>query len=75
MPITLNPKVAAGKPIIEGTRIPVEFVLELLSSGVTPKEIVKEYPHLKERNVLEAIEYARKSIKHEEVIPFVSKAK
>ena len=75
MPITINNEIAAGKPVIEGTRISVEFVLELLSSGMETKEIIKEYSQLNEKNILEAIEYAHKSLKHEEVIPFTAKAK
>ena len=74
MPITINPKIAFGKPIIEGTRISVEFILELLSSGMSADTIVKEYPHLHKKDVLEAIQYAYKTLKHEEVIHFSSKA-
>jgi len=70
MPITINPEILKGKPIIAGTRISVEFVLELLSSGMGVDEIIKEYPHLKKENVLEALDYATKSLKHEEIIPF-----
>ena len=47
--IIVNQEILAGKPIIEGTRISVEFVVELLSSGMTIEEILKEYPHLKRR--------------------------
>lgn len=69
--ITFNPKILNGKPIIKGTRISVEFILELLSSGVTTDEVIKEYPHLKKEDVLAALEYAAKTIKHEEVVsPF-----
>ncbi len=74
MPITINPKVAFGKPVIAGTRISVEFILELLSSGMSVDAIVKEYPHLHKKEVLEAIQYASKTLKHEEVIPFPSQA-
>ena len=66
--ITYNPKILGGKPIIRGTRISVEFILELLASGMAPEEIVKEYPQLKKRDVLVAIKYAAKTIKREEVI-------
>lgn len=74
MAITINPEILKGKPIIEGTRISVEFVLELLSSGMNIEEIVKEYPHLTKENILEAISYANKTLKHEEVIHLTSKA-
>ena len=74
MAITINPRIAQGKPIISGTRISVEFILELLASGMTIEEILKEYSHLKKKNVLEAVAYAKKSMKHEEIIPFSSQA-
>ena len=60
--------------MIAGTRISVEFILELLSSGMTPLEILKEYPHLTKENIREALEYARNVLNHEEVIPFTSQA-
>ncbi|HLC71318.1 MAG TPA: DUF433 domain-containing protein [Candidatus Nanoarchaeia archaeon] len=74
MAIIIDSEILKGKPIIAGTRISVEFVLELLSSGMNIDEILKEYPHLKKENVLEAIDYATKSLKHEEIIPFSAQA-
>jgi uncharacterized protein (DUF433 family) len=74
MSITLHPKIAMGKPIIKGTRISVDFILELLASGTTVQQIVKEYPQLTKENVLEAITYARKSLKHEEITHFSAEA-
>ena len=41
--ITLNPKVMAGKPIIQGTRLTVEYILNLLAHGATTEEILAEY--------------------------------
>ena len=67
--ITMNPKILAGKPIIKGTRISVEFVLELLSSGMDIDNILKEYTHLKKDDILAALEYATNSLRHEEVYP------
>lgn len=66
--IVFDPKILAGKPIIKGTRISVEFILELLSSGMSIDEIIKEYPHLKSEDVFAAIEYAANTIKHEDII-------
>jgi len=66
--IVFNPKILNGKPIIRGTRISVEFILELLASGMTQDDIIKEYKHLKKEDVLAAIEFAAKSVRHEEVI-------
>lgn len=58
--ITRNPKILGGKPIIAGTRMSVESVLELLASGMEIKEILKEYPFLKREYVQAAINYAAK---------------
>ena len=74
MVITINPKIAHGKPIIAGTRITVELILELLSSGMSADDIIKEYPHLTKEQVLEAIRHAQAAVKHDEIIPFSSKA-
>ena len=68
--IVTDLKILAGKPIIKGTRISVEFIMELLSSGMSVEEILKEYPHLKRKDVLAAIEYAARSLRHEEVYSF-----
>ncbi|MEK6964194.1 MAG: DUF433 domain-containing protein [Nanoarchaeota archaeon] len=67
--IVLDPKILAGKPIVKGTRISVEFIMELLSTGMTTEKILKEYPHLKEEDVLAALEYATRTLRHEEVYP------
>ena len=66
--IVFDQNILKGKPIIEGTRISVEFILELLSSGMSYEDIIKEYPHLKKEDILSALDYAVKTIKHEEVI-------
>lgn len=66
--ITFNPRILQGKPIIRGTRISVELILELLVSGMTPQDIVQEYPRLKRGDVQAAIDYAAKTIRREEVI-------
>ena len=56
--ITVNPEVCMGQPTIRGMRITVAFVLKLLASGMTHKEILKAYPELEEEDILQAIEYA-----------------
>ena len=66
--IVFDPKILNGKPIIKGTRISVEFILELLSSGMTVDDVTKEYSRLRREDILAAIDYAAKSIKHEEII-------
>ncbi|MBI2076303.1 MAG: DUF433 domain-containing protein [Candidatus Aenigmarchaeota archaeon] len=66
--IVFNPKILGGKPVIKGTRISVDFILELLSSGMSVDDIIREYPHLKRQDILAALNYAAKAIKKEEII-------
>jgi uncharacterized protein (DUF433 family) len=67
--ITVNPKIMAGKPIIKGTRIPVEQVLRLLAQDITPEQILKDYPHLTKDDIMAALLYAAKITGKEEVYP------
>lgn len=69
--IIIDPKILAGKPIIEGTRMSVDFILELLSSGMSIGDIIKEYPHLKKEDILHVLDYATRVLRHEEVYPSV----
>ncbi|MBS3077545.1 DUF433 domain-containing protein [Candidatus Pacearchaeota archaeon] len=64
--IVINNEVLAGKPIVKGTRISVEFILEMLSSGMSIERILEEYPHLKREDILAALEYAARIFKREE---------
>lgn len=66
--ITSNPKILGGKPILAGTRISVEFILELVASGGSVKEIVRKYPHLNEAAVREAILFAGHNLKNDFVL-------
>jgi len=65
--ITIDNEILSGKPIIRGTRMSVEFILEMLSSGMGVEEILKEYPHLKKEDILSSLEYAVRMLKKEEV--------
>ncbi len=65
--IEINPEILVGKPIIKGTRISVEFILELLASGWTEEEILKNYPQLQKEDILAAIEYSLEILKEEKV--------
>ncbi|EKD57406.1 MAG: hypothetical protein ACD_57C00311G0004 [uncultured bacterium] len=67
--IVVNPKVCFGKPYFDGTRIPVDMVLELLATGIEIKDIVKDYyPRLTTNDVKEAVKYASQVVKNEEVV-------
>lgn len=56
--ITIDPEICHGKPCIRGLRYPVEFLLELLSSGMTHAEILEDYDDLEEADILSALLYA-----------------
>lgn len=64
--ITQDPAILGGKPIIKGTRMSVEAILELLASGMDTKEILKEYPFLNKEQIQVAIDYAAKIVSREE---------
>jgi uncharacterized protein (DUF433 family) len=67
--IVVNPKVMAGKPVIKGTRIPVEQILKLLAQGLSFDDILKDYPHLKREDIMAALLYAARVMGREEVYP------
>lgn len=63
--IVSNPAILGGKPIIKGTRISVEFVLELIASGGSIADIVRNYPFLTEDDVRQAVSFAAQSLKND----------
>jgi uncharacterized protein (DUF433 family) len=60
-----DPKILNGKPHVRGTRLSVEFILELFASGATRDEVLKAYPQLTAQSIEEALKYAAQSIKHD----------
>ena len=62
--ITAHSQILGGKPIIAGTRISVEFILELLASGVTEEEILLDYPHLQQADLRACLLYAANALKN-----------
>lgn len=64
--IELNPKVMLGKPVIRGTRIPVELILRKMSEGITEAELLDAYPRLRRDDIHAAVAYAADTIAHEE---------
>ncbi len=71
--IVSDPAVLDGKPVIKGSRISVEFLIELFASGATPDEILKAYPHLTPEDIEEALRYAAEVLKHDRVIPLAER--
>lgn len=65
--ITFNRDILDGKPIIRGIRISVEMILELLSKGATPQEIIEDYPELEIDDIYAALKYAHLLVSNEEI--------
>ncbi len=66
--IEVNPKVMLGKPVIRGTRIPVELILRKLGEGASEADLLDAYPRLKRADIQAALSYAADTLAHEEVI-------
>lgn len=66
--IEINPKVMMGKPVIRGTRIPVELILRKLGEGASEAELLEAYPLLSSEDIQSAIRFAADTVAHEEII-------
>jgi uncharacterized protein (DUF433 family) len=66
--IEVNPKVMLGKPVIRGTRLPVELILRKLAEGATEADLLDGYPGLTADDIKAAIAYGADSVAHEEII-------
>ena len=64
--IVVDREVRFGKPIIKGTRVPVDLVIGKLAGGMTAEEVMQEY-EIKREDVLNALSYAAKLIREEEI--------
>lgn len=67
--IVVDPKVLVGKPLIRGTRLSVEFILDLLANDWTIEQILSEYPQLAQEDVMAVLKYAAEMAKEEKVYP------
>jgi len=66
--IEMRPDVMLGKPVIRGTRVPVELVLRKLAEGLTVAELLDAYPRLAREDIQAAIQFAADTLAHEEVM-------
>lgn len=73
--IEMNPSIMLGKPVIRGTRIPVELVLRKLGEGATEQDLLDAYPRLSKKDIKAALAYAAGAIAHEELVPVGTSAK
>ena len=67
--IEINPRIMMGKPVIKGTRITVESILEELSSGKSMEDLLSAFPRLDKAGVLAALAFAADALKGEKVYP------
>ena len=65
--IVANPEVLVGKPVIKGTRISVELVMDLLAAGYTQQQILDQYDHLAVEDIQACLAYAKEVIRSERV--------
>ena len=70
--IAINPKVMVGKPVIKGTRLTVEYVLNLLAHGSTFEEILQEYDDLTLEDIQACLLFATRSLESTDFMPLSS---
>lgn len=71
--ILSDPTVMMGKPVVAGTRIPVELILEKLSAGETFDQIIEAHPRLTREGILAALRFAAQALRADVVYPTVEK--
>jgi uncharacterized protein (DUF433 family) len=70
--IAIDPKVMLGKPVIRGTRIPVELIVRMVGQGIRDEEILREYPRLTADDIRAAVSYAAEVVAGEDVFPILA---
>lgn len=66
--IEINPEVMVGKPVIRGTRIPVDMILRKLGAGMSVEEVIEDHPHITAEDILAAQAFAADYISNDELI-------
>ena len=72
--ITLNSKVMVGKPVIKGTRLTVEYILNLLAHGATVEDILEEYEGLTQEDIQACFLFATRSLEDTAFMPLTAEA-
>lgn len=65
--IVIDPEILVGKPVVKGTRLAVEFIIELLASGWSHEDILRNYPGLTTEDILACLSYASAVLHSEKV--------
>jgi uncharacterized protein (DUF433 family) len=69
--IVVDPAILVGKPVVKGTRLAVEFVIDLLAQGWSEADLLRNYPGLAHEDVQACLRYASMVLKAEKVYPLV----
>ena len=72
--IVSDPKIMMGKPVISGTRITVDLILEKLAAGETPQQILEAHPQLSDEAIKAALAFAAQALRYDVVYPTIEKA-
>jgi uncharacterized protein (DUF433 family) len=67
--ITVDPEILVGKPVIRGTRLAVEFIIDLLAQGRSEEQILQNYPGLRPDDIRACLRYASEMLQTERVYP------
>lgn len=67
--IALDPAILAGKPVVVGTRLAVDFIIELLAQGWSEEDILANYPRLSREDIRACLHYASATLRAEKVYP------
>ena len=70
--ISADPAIMRGKPVIRGTRIPVELVVRMVAQRIPETDILREYPRLQPEDIQAALTYAAQVLGNEDIFPVVS---
>ena len=70
--VEIDPAVMLGKPVIRGTRIPVELIIRKLGEGATEADLLDAYPRLTRDDIQAAFLYAADALSHEIILPQVA---
>ncbi|MBE9168692.1 DUF433 domain-containing protein [Pleurocapsales cyanobacterium LEGE 06147] len=67
--IIIDPEILVGKPVIKGTRLSVEFIIDLLAQGWSETDILRNYPRLTQEDIKACLSYASTPLQVEKVYP------
>lgn len=67
--IALDPEVMTGKPVIRGTRLTVEYIVNLLAHGATEEDILEEYPRLTREDIRACLLFSARSVSESSFMP------